>query len=110
MNEFSKRIYEIVRRIPRGKVASYGQIARMLGMPRHARQVGWAMRYCPDEIPWQRVVKSDGGIAGGFYPEMRRALLEAEGVEFRPDGNIDMHTCQWNPESNIWIGEGESHT
>ena len=72
-------VYEIlsaVEEIPEGRVASYGQIARLLGFPRAARQVGWAMRCCSDDIPWQRVVKDSGEIAGGEHAEFRRILLE----------------------------------
>ncbi len=90
------RVYEIVRAIPRGHVVSYGQIAYMLGAPRAARQVGWAMRRCPDDLPWQRVVMSDGTIAGGGYAELRRTKLEAEGVKFTRDGKVDMRACRWN--------------
>ena len=79
---FFQAVYEIVAQIPRGYVVSYGQIARLLGSPRAARQVGWAMRQCPDELPWHRVVMSDGSIAGGGWSDLRRALLEDEGVPF----------------------------
>lgn len=96
---FFERVYEIVARIPHGQVASYGQIAWMLGCPRAARQVGWAMRACPDGLPWQRVVRNNGEIAGGGYAEVRRALLEGEGVAFLPDGRIDMEKCRWRGES-----------
>ena len=92
---FFQRVYDIVRQIPAGHCVSYGQIAWMLGAPRAARQVGWAMRRCPDDLPWQRVVKSDGSIAGGGYAEIRRALLEAEGVPFLPDGRVDLSACSW---------------
>lgn len=85
-----------MRRIPYGRVASYGQIARMIGAPRAARQVGWAMRRCPDDLPWQRVVMADGSITGGSYAELRRAKLEAEGVKFTTDGRADMRACRWN--------------
>ena len=95
---FFASVYALVAQIPPGFVASYGQLARMLGAPRAARQVGWAMRKCPDELPWQRVVKADGSIAGGGYAELRRALLEAEGVPFLPDGRVDLKACQWNGE------------
>ena len=93
---FYERVYAIVRMIPRGRVASYGQIARMIGAPRAARQVGWAMSRCPDDLPWQRVVMSDGSIAGGGYSELRRAKLIAEGVPFTDDGRVDMRACRWN--------------
>ena len=85
----------IVEQIPHGKVVSYGQIARMLGRPRSAREVGWAMRCCPDGLPWQRVVMTDGSIAGGIFAEMRRAILEDEDVKFLPDGRVDMALCRW---------------
>ena len=87
---FFKQVYEIVEKIPYGKVVSYGQIACVLGRPRAAREVGYAMRCCPEELPWQRVVMVDGSITGGAYAEMRKALLESEGITFLPDGRVDM--------------------
>lgn len=95
MNSFFKQVYGIVAQIPLGMVVSYGQIARMLGQPQAAREVGWAMHCCPDALPWQRVVMKDGSITGGIYADMRRAILEAEGVEFLPDGRVDMNLCAW---------------
>ena len=95
MSGFFDYVYRLVAQIPKGKVASYGQIARLMGMPRTARQVGWAMRQCPDGLPWQRVVKADGSIAGGEHAANRRAMLEAEGVPFLMDGRVDMAACQW---------------
>ena len=67
----------------------------MLGNPQTARQVGWAMRRCPEALPWQRVVKADGSIAPGGWGDVRRALLEAEGVPFSPEGRIDMERFGW---------------
>ena len=93
MNQFYKQVYAIVEEIPLGKVISYGQIARMLGNPRGAREVGRAMRHCPEHLPWQRVIKSDGTIAGGAYADVRRDALKAEGVPFLPDGRVDMKKC-----------------
>jgi methylated-DNA-protein-cysteine methyltransferase-like protein len=98
MNPFFEQVYVIVGQIPLGKVVSYGQIARMLGRPRAAREVGWAMRCCPDGLPWQRVVMADGSITGGVYADMRRMLLETEGVAFLPDGRVDMEGCRWDGE------------
>ncbi|MCL2563435.1 MAG: methylated-DNA--[protein]-cysteine S-methyltransferase [Oscillospiraceae bacterium] len=92
---FAQQVYAIVAQIPQGKVISYGQIAAMIGNPRGARQVGWAMRCCPEDLPWQRVVMADGSIAGGGCAELRRALLEAEGVTFRPDRRVDMAQHGW---------------
>lgn len=95
MNPFYEAVYSLVARIPKGRVASYGQLARLLGHPRGARQVGRALRLCPDHLPWQRVVMRDGGIAGGGYAPLRKAMLEEEGVAFLPDGRVDMAACQW---------------
>lgn len=88
-NGFFQQVYAIVAQIPKGQALSYGQIAQMLGRPRAARMVGWAMRRCPEELPWHRVVKVDGSIAGGGQSELRRALLEGEGVPFLPDRRVD---------------------
>jgi len=96
MNSFFDQVYAVVSRIPCGKVASYSQIARILGRPRAAREVGWAMRCCPDRIPWQRVVKADGSITGGEFADMRRAVLETEGVDFLLDGRVDIDACRWD--------------
>ena len=96
MEGFFKQVYEVVKMIPYGKVASYGQIAKMLGCPRAAREVGRAMRFCPEHLPWQRVVMADGSIAGGEYAQVRKSVLETENVVFLGDGRVDMAKCQWN--------------
>ena len=99
-NNFFQQVYELVAQIPPGKVASYGQIAAHLGAPRMSRHVGFAMRCCPsDDIPWQRVVMRDGSVTGGEYAELRRGLLESEGVAFLPDGRVDMDICRWHLEN-----------
>ena len=95
MDSFFHQVYMVVEQIPYGKVVSYGQIARMLGRPRAAREVGWAMRHCPDGLPWQRVVMADGRVTGGMFAEMRKAMLESEGVKFLSDGQVDMNVCRW---------------
>ena len=95
MNPFFQQVYELVARVPYGHVVTYGQIARMLGRPRAAREVGWAMHACPEELPWQRVVMANGCIAGGLHGGIRRALLEAENVPLLPDGRVDIEACQW---------------
>ena len=93
LNIFFNQVYEVVENIPYGKVVSYGQIAKILGRPRAAREVGWAMRCCPEHLPWHRVVMADGSITGGSYANLRRAILESEGISFLPNGRVDM-ACQ----------------
>lgn len=92
--------YNVVRHIPAGKVATYGQVARLAGMPRCARTVGYAMAGCKDSaIPCHRVVDRFGGTKACFdtyAPGTQRALLEAEGVLFRADGTVDLGQCQWD--------------
>lgn len=93
-----ERVYDAVRRIPRGRVATYGQIARMIGSPRAARAVGYALSAAPADVPCHRVVSRQGGLSEAFSPcgrETHRLLLEMEGVAFRPDGTVDLETCLW---------------
>ena len=94
MDAFFQQVYDIVAQVPPGTVVSYGQIARLLGRPRGARQVGWAMRRCPPDLPWQRVIKADGTLPGD-ESGVWRCLLEAEGVAFLPDGRVDMAAHAW---------------
>lgn len=101
MESFFEQVYRVVEKIPYGKVASYGQIARLIGRPRAARQVGYAMRCCPNNLPWQRVVKADGSITGGDYAQLRAAMLQAEGVELLNDNKVDMDKYMWNGDE--WI-------
>ena len=92
---FDVRVYEAVRRIPRGRVLTYGQVARRLGSPRSARAVGWALRRMPERlgrsVPWHRVVGFGGRLSPRAGPggESQRRLLLAEGVRFRA-GSVDM--------------------
>ena len=95
------RIYAVVRRIPRGRVASYGQIAELAGIPRHARQVGYALHHLPGDsgVPWQRVLNASGEVAKRAYPEdarWQRDLLEDEGVEFDVRGRA-LRRFFWKP-------------
>jgi methylated-DNA-protein-cysteine methyltransferase-like protein len=97
------RIYAAVRRIPRGRVATYGDVARLAGMPRQARLVGYALHATPAgaRLPWHRVVNARGGIslgrgvAGGNLPQ--RFRLEREGIEFDPNGRIPLEVYRWVP-------------
>ncbi len=90
-----ERIYEVVRQIPKGKVATYGQVALLAGNPRWARVVGYALHQnpAPGIIPCHRVVNREGRVAAAFSfggGETQRELLEAEGVIFRADGTVDL--------------------
>jgi methylated-DNA-protein-cysteine methyltransferase-like protein len=96
------RIYSIVCRIPKGRVATYGQIAALAGIPRNARQVGYALANAPDDIvlPWHRVVNAGGRVSLRSRPgsdDFQQVLLEAEGVEFGLAGKISLKRYQWNP-------------
>lgn len=93
------RIYSVIRRIPRGRVATYGQIARLAGVPGRARQVGYALHALNSAtaVPWQRVVNSAGAISlgpmdGGIS---QRLLLEREGVRFDARGRIPLEKFGW---------------
>ena len=93
--------YDMVRQIPRGKVATYGQIATLTGYYGQARQVGYALHALPsDDIPWQRVINAQGKIS--LNQEMgggvQRRMLEDEGVEFSEAGIVNLKRFQWQPE------------
>lgn len=97
MTRFHQAVFRLVRQIPRGRVATYGQIAAILGWPRAARAVGYAMRHCPDGVPWHRVVNAHGGISvranvGGMLTQ--RLLLAQEGVAVRK-GRIRLDHHRW---------------
>lgn len=99
MNTFEK-IYNVVKRIPKGKVASYGTVAAMAGNPRWARVVGYALHSNPEPvtIPCHRVVTKDGRVSVAFAfggENMQRLLLSEEGIEFLDDGKIDMKKYEW---------------
>ncbi|MCL2383096.1 MAG: MGMT family protein [Oscillospiraceae bacterium] len=95
-----KEIYEMCKKIPKGKVATYGQIAILIGRPRCARQVGWALHGVPEEenVPCHRVVNRFGGLCKCFGfggPEMQKQLLEAEGIHVRTDYTVDLKEYIW---------------
>jgi methylated-DNA-protein-cysteine methyltransferase-like protein len=102
MNFFEK-VYEAVKRIPKGKVATYGQIALLCGSPRAARQVGYALHVNPQPfvIPCHRVVNRFGALAPAFAfggVDVQKALLEREGVAVDDDGKIDLSKYLWKIE------------
>jgi methylated-DNA-protein-cysteine methyltransferase related protein len=94
-------VYGLVRAIPPGRVMTYGQIAALLGNVISPKAVGWAMHACPDDVPWQRVVNALGRCAtdrrGDLPPGLQRSLLEAEGVEFRLDGTLELARFRHEP-------------
>ncbi|MBQ8514099.1 MAG: MGMT family protein [Ruminococcus sp.] len=99
-----ERAYEVVRRIPRGKVATYGDVARRMGNPRWSRVVGYALHVNPEPgvIPCHRVVNRFGETSRAFAfggEDMQRTLLEEEGVTFLPDGRVDLDKHRWSEEN-----------
>ncbi len=103
MNNY-KKIYQIVKRIPKGKVATYGQVAELAGIPRQARQVGYALSSLTDKsVPWHRVVNSKGEIsrrALGDFEDLQRVRLEKEGVEFDKENKIPLGRFGWNEKAD----------
>lgn len=97
-------IYEVVAAIPRGRVATYGQVAELAGLPGHARQVGYALKVLPDDglVPWHRVVNAKGEVsprpaAPGAHRDQRR-LLEGEGVAFDDHNRLSLARYRWQAE------------
>lgn len=103
MNPFYHRIYRIVRHIPKGRVATYGIVARLSGRPGAARTVGWALSALPEDsdVPWWRVINVAGRIslAGDQSAVLQRALLLREGVKFAPGGAVNLGTFGWPAEA-----------
>jgi methylated-DNA-protein-cysteine methyltransferase-like protein len=96
------QVHRLVRRIPRGRVATYGQLSEMIGKRLTPIGIGWALAGCGDRVPWHRVVNARGGISTkGDSAEMQRSLLEAEGVLLRPDGTVDLTSRQWKGRARL---------
>ena len=101
--EFAQRVYTIVAQIPRGRVMTYGQIAAMCGSARAARIVGGIAHFGPPDLPWQRVVNKQGGLAVGYYGgrEGQKKDLEAEGITVQGEqGNyrVEIKELLWQPD------------
>ncbi len=101
-----ERVYAVVRRIPRGRVATYGDVAALAGLPGRAREVGWALHALDDDsrVPWQRVVNARGEVSARGEPaaaRVQRALLEREGVRFGSNGRIDLAKRRWRPAPSL---------
>ena len=97
-------IYSVVRRIPRGRVATYGQVATLAGLAGHARQVGYALNALPDAtaVPWHRVVNAAGRISVRAAPGgelVQQLLLEKEGVRLDARGRIPLDRLRWQPRA-----------
>lgn len=110
MASFFDQVYLIVRQIPRGKIASYGQIAALLGHPRAARTVGWALASLrerdEEDVPWQRVINSEGRVSirsMRHAVEEQQRLLEAEGVKFDERGYVDWNRFGWTGLSAVEV-------
>lgn len=97
---FYERVYALVRQVPAGKVVTYGQVAALLGSPRAARAVGYALRALPPGagVPWHRVINHRGQISPRFpaqAPMIQRLLLEEEGVRFTMQDCVDLSVYRW---------------
>jgi methylated-DNA-protein-cysteine methyltransferase related protein len=104
MNPGYRRIYRVVKRIPKGRVATYGLIARLAGRPGAARTVGWALSALPDDadVPWWRVLNASGRISlppRDHGAVVQRALLLREGVRFAPGGAVNLTLFGWPAEA-----------
>jgi methylated-DNA-protein-cysteine methyltransferase-like protein len=100
---FYQQVYALVRQVPAGKVVTYGQVAALLGSPRAARAVGYALRFLPagSDVPWHRVINYQGGISPRYpaeSPILQRVLLEAEGVCFDVQERVELARYRWQPQ------------
>jgi methylated-DNA-protein-cysteine methyltransferase-like protein len=101
-SDINHRIWQVVSLIPKGKLATYGDVARQAGMPGAARRVGLALRNLPTEtrIPWHRVINAQGRIslpAGSASQYKQRQLLQDEGLSFQPNNRLDLNKHRWRP-------------
>lgn len=101
---FFKRVHKVVSYIPEGRVMSYGDIADFINEPGKTRFVGFAMKFCPDEYPWHRVVKKDGRLTMG---DMQAMILRKEGVTFNEMGCVDMDKYKVHPTEMHLIMEAD---
>src|SRR4029078_1769774 len=98
---YRERVYQIVRQIPVGKVMTYGQLAIILGEGYTARTIGYVMHGSDEDVPWQRVINSQGKCSTGRLTiplNLQQELLEAEGVVFNASGKCDLAKFLWFPE------------
>jgi methylated-DNA-protein-cysteine methyltransferase-like protein len=106
MSSTYEQIYAVVRQIPYGKVATYGQIADLANMPRQARLVGYALYRVEvtDDVPWHRVINAKGQVSESPFrlgsDDVQRSLLEQEGIEFDAQGKVSFSRYRWNPKAD----------
>lgn len=103
---FRTLVMELVRQIPAGKVATYGQIARLAGHPRAPRQVGrmlYGLKRSEEDVPWQRVINAQGGLSTWRIGsgEQQQAMLISEGIVFNAEGHCDLKRFQWLPDQEV---------
>lgn len=99
--QYREAVYAIVRQIPKGRVMTYGQIAGILGEGYTARTVGYVMHGANDDVPWQRVINSQGKCSTGRLTiplNLQQEILESEGIEFSATGKCDLKTLLWYPD------------
>jgi methylated-DNA-protein-cysteine methyltransferase-like protein len=101
-NKTHLRILSVVRRVPYGRVATYGMVAELAGFPRQPRLAGYALRHADDSVPWHRIVNARGEISPRAQSDsvhLQRKLLEMEGITFNEAGRIDLKRYRWRPRS-----------
>lgn len=100
-NSAFESVFAMVRKIPRGRVMTYGQIATLLENRLSARAVGWALHGCPKNVPWQRVVNAQGGCSTERLPDipggLQQSLLQDEGIAFRENGTLELAVYRYTP-------------
>lgn len=100
---FQNSVYKLVAKIPKGRVMTYGQIAALCGSPRAARIVGGIAHFGPQDLPWQRVVNKNGGLASAYTTgglEAHKSDLESDGVKVSPDYRVDIQKLLWWPHDS----------
>ncbi|MBV8858591.1 MAG: MGMT family protein [Acidobacteria bacterium] len=105
---YRERVFEIVRRIPPGRVMTYGQLAEILGEGYTARTVGFVMHSADQTVPWQRVINAQGACSTGRVivpPDLQQRMLVSEGVVFNEKGRCDLARYRWTPEEYEAGGE-----
>jgi methylated-DNA-protein-cysteine methyltransferase-like protein len=106
---FYRLVYQLVRRVPRGKIVTYGQVAAVLGQPRGARAVGTALAALHGPllglVPWQRVINAAGRCShrDGFWAAIQQEMLEDEGVRFDRHGRVDLRRTRWKGPPREWV-------